>query len=45
MDMTKIYNDYEEESYKEIMEQINSVENMSKDVFLMLVNKIYKRSK
>lgn len=45
MDLEAEYKAFEAQRHAEIMDLINKVDKMSKDVFLMLVNKIYKRSK
>lgn len=45
MDLEGRYKEFEAQSYQDIMKRIDTVDEMSKDVFLMLVNKIYKRTK
>jgi len=43
LDMTSIYREYEEQSYKKLCAMIDKVHNMPKQVFLDLLGKIYKR--
>jgi len=43
--LIKIFEDYEEQSYKLIQEKLDKVDLMPKDVFELLLKKIYKRSK
>jgi farnesyl diphosphate synthase len=44
MNIPKIFKDYEEESYKSLVAQINEVRSLPKEVFLDLLSKIYKRN-
>jgi len=44
LNMTKIFKDYEDESYGKLLKQIDGVLNMPKQVFLDLLARIYKRS-
>ena len=45
LDIEKIFKDYEEQSYKNIQEALDKVTLMPRDVFELLLKKIYKRSK
>ncbi|XP_043936150.1 farnesyl pyrophosphate synthase [Protopterus annectens] len=46
LDMKKLYKEYEEHSYQRLMSLIDQhANNLSKDVFLMFAQKIYKRQK
>ena len=45
LELVKVFEDYEEQSYKHIQEALDKVTLMPKDVFELLLNKIYKRSK
>ena len=46
LELEKVFKEYEEESYKQICEEIEKVSAiMPKDVFLFLLKKIYKREK
>lgn len=45
MEMEKIFAEYEENSYSRIKDMLAKVTLMPKDVFELLLNKIYKRSK
>lgn len=44
LNMTKIFKDYEEESYKQLVAMISEVRSLPKEVFLDLLGKIYKRN-
>ena len=44
LNITKIFKDYEEESYKQLVAQINEVRSLPKEVFMDLLGKIYKRN-
>lgn len=43
LNMTKIFQDYERESYQKLLKMIAEVRSMQQDVFIDLLNKIYKR--
>jgi len=45
LDLVKVFEDYEEHSYNVIQEALDKVTLMPKDVFELLLKKIYKRSK
>lgn len=45
LDLPKVFEAYEEESYKSIIEDLDKVTLMPRDVFEILLKKIYKRSK
>lgn len=45
MDLPKVFADYEEESYKKIQAELDKVTLMPRDVFELLLKKIYKRNK
>ena len=45
MDLEKVFQDYEESSYAEIQKELVKVTQMPRDVFVLFLNKIYKRSK
>jgi farnesyl diphosphate synthase len=45
MGMEKIFQDYEESSYADIQRELDSLTVMPRDVFELLLRKIYKRSK
>ena len=46
LNLKNVYQDYEEESYKSILELISQKSgNLPKEVFLEFVKKIYKREK
>ena len=45
LDLVKVFEDYEEASYKTIQEALDKVTLMPRDVFELLLKKIYKRSK
>ena len=45
LDMTKIFQEYEEKSYQEIRSKMSSAEGLPQNVFEFLLTKIYKRSK
>eukprot|EP00027_Filamoeba_sp_ATCC50430_P001633 CAMPEP_0168555068 /NCGR_PEP_ID=MMETSP0413-20121227/8126_1 /TAXON_ID=136452 /ORGANISM="Filamoeba nolandi, Strain NC-AS-23-1" /LENGTH=383 /DNA_ID=CAMNT_0008585871 /DNA_START=26 /DNA_END=1177 /DNA_ORIENTATION=- len=44
LNIEKIFKDYEEESYKQLISMINEVRSLPKEVFLDLLGKIYKRN-
>lgn len=44
LNIPKIFKDYEEESYKQLVAMINEVRSLPKEVFLDLLGKIYKRN-
>jgi farnesyl diphosphate synthase len=45
LQIERMFKAYEEESYKEIQKQLESVRELPKEVFELLLKKIYKRSK
>mmetsp|Transcript_152 Transcript_152/g.243 ORF Transcript_152/g.243 Transcript_152/m.243 type:complete len:356 (-) Transcript_152:191-1258(-) len=45
LELVKVFEDYEEQSYKNIQEALDKVTLMPRDVFELLLKKIYKRSK
>ena len=45
LDLGKVFADYEEQSYKIIQDELDKVTLMPRDVFELLLKKIYKRSK
>ena len=45
LNLVKVFEDYEEASYKSIQEALDKVTLMPRDVFELLLKKIYKRSK
>eukprot|EP00545_Synedropsis_sp_CCMP1620_P007100 CAMPEP_0119007456 /NCGR_PEP_ID=MMETSP1176-20130426/3022_1 /TAXON_ID=265551 /ORGANISM="Synedropsis recta cf, Strain CCMP1620" /LENGTH=430 /DNA_ID=CAMNT_0006959613 /DNA_START=13 /DNA_END=1305 /DNA_ORIENTATION=- len=45
MNLESMFKDYEEESYKEIQSELDRLTLMPRGVFVLLLNKIYKRSK
>ena len=45
LDLQGVFAEYEEASYKEIQAELDKVNLMPRDVFELLLNKIYKRSK
>lgn len=45
LNMPDVFTKYEEESYKAIQEELDSVTQLPRDVFELLLKKIYKRSK
>ena len=45
LDMTSIFETYEEDSYKLIQDELDKVTLMPREVFELLLKKIYKRSK
>jgi farnesyl diphosphate synthase len=45
LDLVKVFETYEEDSYKRIQTQLDKVTLMPRDVFELLLKKIYKRSK
>jgi len=45
MDLQTLFDEYEEESYKEIQELLGKVTDMPKEIFTFMLDKIYKRSK
>jgi len=44
LNLPKIYKDYEEKSYAQLRKMIEEVRSMPKEVFIDLLEKIYKRS-
>ena len=45
MKLKELFDKYEEESYAEIQEELKKVTSIPHDVFALIWNKIYKRSK
>ena len=45
LDLVKVFETYEEDSYQRIQTQLDKVTLMPRDVFELLLKKIYKRSK
>jgi len=45
MNLSKIFEEYEEESYKQIQAKLDQVTTMPRDVFELFLKKIYKRTK
>jgi farnesyl diphosphate synthase len=45
VDLVKVFEDYEQASYKDIQAELDKVTLMPRDVFELLLKKIYKRSK
>eukprot|EP00979_Chaetoceros_neogracilis_P003258 scaffold576_cov146-Chaetoceros_neogracile.AAC.10 len=45
LDMVKVFEDYEEQSYADIQHALDKITLMPRDVFELLLKKIYKRSK
>ena len=45
LDLSNVFETYEEDSYKRIQTQLDKVTLMPRDVFELLLKKIYKRSK
>ena len=45
LEIPKLFNEYEEASYASIQAELAKVTLMPKDVFQLLLKKIYKRSK
>jgi len=45
LDLEKVFETYEEDSYRAIQEELDNVTLMPRDVFELLLKKIYKRSK
>ena len=44
IDLTSVYNEYEENSYKQLVSAINNTQYLPKQVYLKLLEKIYKRT-
>ena len=45
MGLETVFQTYEEQSYKDIQEELKKVTTMPHDVFILFLDKIYKRSK
>ncbi len=43
LNLQKVFQDYEEESYKQLRQMIDNVQSVPTNVFLSLLHKIYKR--
>ena len=47
LDLKKVYSDYEEESYQQLMSKINNLSStdLPKEMFIAFAQKIFKRNK